>query len=186
MATIKELETQLYNLKQELAKARQESDPEPVKNYTFQTPTGDKKLIDLFGDKTELFVIHNMGESCSYCTHWADTLEPTFGHIAEVAKVVLCTPDDLDQAQKFAKSRNWNYDLVNDIDRTFTRDMGYIQTYMEDGKEVSGVWPGISAFRRETDGSVVRLNHTSFGPTDDFCPTWHLLDLIQESDWQPN
>ncbi len=186
MSTIAELETQIYELKQKLAEARQQNPPEQVHNYQFETLHGVKSLADFFGEHNHLFIIHNMGENCSYCTHWADILDPIFKHIESRAAVALCTPDELTAAQKFAQSRNWTYALVNDNDRGFSREMGYYKTYSEDGQEHSGVWPGISAFRKNSDGSIVRLNHTQFGPLDDFCPTWHLLDLIQTSDWEPS
>lgn len=65
---IRKLEMEIYELKQQLSKLRTEATPEPVADYTFQTATGDATWADLFGDKVHLFLIHNMGESCDYCT----------------------------------------------------------------------------------------------------------------------
>ncbi|MFM9874397.1 MAG: DUF899 family protein [Fimbriimonadaceae bacterium] len=186
MATIPELEKQISDLKTQLKEARKTNPPEPVKNYEFQTTTGNAKLADLFGDKSDLYIIHNMGKSCSYCTHWADVLSPVMNRITNVSAIALCTPDELDTAQKLANARGWNFPLINDIDRSFSKDMGYYRNYEEGGETKSEVWPGVSAFRKNADGSIVRLNHTEFGPGDDFCPTWPLLELIGDPDWQPS
>lgn len=185
MASIQELEKQIADLKSQLKEARKSSPGEPVLNYEFQTNNGSAMLDDLFGDKAELLIIHNMGKSCSYCTHWADVLSPVMNRITNVAAIALCTPDDLETAKKLATARNWNFPLVNDIDRTFTKNMGYYKSYEENGETKYDVWPGISAFRKNPDGSIVRLNHTEFGPGDDFCPTWPLLELIGDPEWEP-
>src|ERR1700731_2466909 len=42
-----------------------EVEPEPVEDYRFRTLEGETVLSELFGDKPELFVIHNMGKGCS-------------------------------------------------------------------------------------------------------------------------
>jgi predicted dithiol-disulfide oxidoreductase (DUF899 family) len=186
MSVIADLEKQIADLKAQLKEARKTNAPEPVKNYDFQTTSGNAQLSDLFGDKNELFIIHNMGKSCSYCTHWADVLSPIMNRITNVSAIALCTPDDLETAQKLASARGWNFPLINDIDRSFSTEMGYYKSYEEDGETKHSVWPGISAFRKNPDGSIVRLNHTEFGPGDDFCPTWPLLELIGDPEWQPS
>ena len=71
MATHQELEA----LHQEIAEKQKQlaamltSDPQPVEDYAFVGP-GDvpRKLSDLFGDKDDLVLIHNMGSRCPYCT----------------------------------------------------------------------------------------------------------------------
>ena len=50
-----------------------------------------------------------------------------------------------------------------------------------------GGWlPGVSVFRKQA-GGIVRVSDTRFGPGDDFCTTYHFLDLIPEGEdgWRP-
>jgi predicted dithiol-disulfide oxidoreductase (DUF899 family) len=45
----------------------------------------------------------------------------------------------------------------------------------------------VSAFHRNDDGTVVRTGKAIFGPGDDFCALWHLLDLLPggPKGWEP-
>lgn len=185
MPTVAELEKQIWDLNEQLQKARKENPPEPIKNYKFSTQSGEISLSDLFGDKDYLYVIHNMGIDCSYCTLWADTLNPMLPWLRTRAEVALCNSDDLETQDKMKSSRNWDFKMIQDPERTFAIEMDYARKGVEDGKEVTYLGPGISAFKKLPDGSIVRLNHTQFGPTDAFCPIWHLWDLIGGTDWEP-
>src|SRR5262249_45707772 len=69
-------------------------EPEAVKDYTFQSAGGGSvRLSELFGDKADLFVIHNMGQSCPYCTLWADGFNGAYAHLSNRAALVLSSPD---------------------------------------------------------------------------------------------
>jgi hypothetical protein len=48
-------------------------------------------------------------------------------------------------------------------------------------------WPGISAFHREPDGTIVRTGKDFFGPGDDYCPPWRMFDLLHggSGNWEP-
>ena len=185
MPTVAELELEIYKLKQELQKARKDKDPESVKNYTFYTQTGETSLLELFKNKEFLFVIHNMGIECSYCTLWADTLNPMLPWINSKAEVALCNSDSLEIQSQMKISRKWNFNMIQDPNRTMALDLGYAQTDSSSGNEETYLHPGISAFKKLPDGSIIRLNHTQFGPGDDFCPIWPLWDLIGGTDWEP-
>ena len=58
---------------------------------------------------------------------------------------------------------------------------------MEYHTEQGGPLPGVSVFRRNEDGSIVRSAHAPFGPGDPFCPVWHFFDLLGNGhgDWAP-
>lgn len=177
---IKELETKIMELKAELNKARQEAEPEKVQDYPFEGPDGSVSLSELFGDKDDLLVVHNMGASCNYCTLWADGFESIYRHIEGRCAFVLASPDAPDEQAKVAKARGWTYRIVSDATSDFTTAMGY--------KPDDSYWPGVSAFHREEDGSIVRTGTAIFGPGDDFCPTWHFFDLLRDGakGWEPS
>jgi predicted dithiol-disulfide oxidoreductase (DUF899 family) len=64
---------QIRELREKMRDVQAAVEPEAVKDYTFQRADGGSvRLSELFGDKADLFVIHNMGQSCPYCTLWAD------------------------------------------------------------------------------------------------------------------
>ncbi len=64
---IERLEEQLKATHRQLAELRRSRPPEPVGEYTLYNP--DKtpvRLSELFGDKNDLILIHNMGQGCPY------------------------------------------------------------------------------------------------------------------------
>ena len=154
-------------------------EPQPVEDYAFSTARGPRRLSELFGSKRDLFIIHNMGSGCPYCTLWADGFSGLYPHLADRAAFVVSSPDPPAMQQRFARRRGWRFPMVSHQGTTFARDMGY--------RARSGGWrPGISAFRRQ-GGGVVRLADAPWSPGDDFCSLWHVLDLLPEgpAGWQP-
>ena len=63
---------QISDLRGKIREVQQSVEPQEVMDYTLATRDGPVRLSQLFGDKASLFVIHNMGASCPYCTLWAD------------------------------------------------------------------------------------------------------------------
>jgi len=152
--------------------------PEPVADYRFATLSGPVLLSELFGDKNELFVIHNMGKGCAYCTLWADGFNGVQHHLRDRAAFVVSSPDSPAAQQEFARSRGWLFPMVSHAGSSFAEDMGY----RREGK----FWPGVSAFRRQ-DGGIVRISDAGLGPDDVFCVVWSFLDLlgVGTDGWRP-
>jgi predicted dithiol-disulfide oxidoreductase (DUF899 family) len=177
---IERLEKELMEAKKRLSDARRRRTPEPVENYPLTRSDGSATTLhDLFGEKDDLIVIHNMGRSCPYCTLWADGLVGLDDHLSNRAGFVVCTPDPPEVQLEFAASRDWPFEMVSGTGGEFIKDMGF----MPEGK----AWPGVSAFHRNDDGTVVRTGKAIFGPGDDFCALWHLLDLLPggPKGWEP-
>jgi len=169
---------QIAELREKLRAAQSTVEPEEVKDYVFRCAGGGiSRLSELFGDKDTLFIIHNMGASCPYCTLWADGFNGVFEHLRDRAAFVLTSPDGPEQQQKFAQGRGWRFPMVSCQGTSFPQDMGYWQ---------DRPLPGVSVFKRDGE-RIVRVADTSFSPGDDFCSVWHLFDLIPEgaSGWQP-
>jgi predicted dithiol-disulfide oxidoreductase (DUF899 family) len=154
-------------------------EPQEVGDYELSTGNGAVRLSELFGDKDYLFVIHNMGAGCPYCTLWADGFNGFVPHIENRAAFVLASPDDPDKQDKFKASRDWRFRMVSYGKSTFAADMGYRGA---DGHH----HPGVSVFRKR-GGKIFRVSDTSFAPGDDFATIWHFFDLIPEgaSGWAP-
>ena len=162
---------QIETLRQEMRALQAEVEPDPVEDYRFRTTDGEVMLSDLFGAKPELFVIHNMGKGCSYCTLWADGFNGVAEHLANRAAFVVSSPDDPETQEAFKASRNRRFRMVSHQGSSFAEDMGY--------RRDQRYWPGVSVFRKTGQG-IVRLSDAGFEPGDDFCPTWHLFDLLPE------
>ena len=173
------LEQQIIALRKQLVEARRQSTP--VGPYSFKT-LDDRAigLTDLFGDMHDLIVIHNMGSSCPYCTLWADGFNGVADHLQDRSAFVLCSPDEPAKAAEFAQQRQWRFPVVCLGQSSFARDMGY-------EPEPGSYWPGVSAFNKRDDGTIVRTGTASFGPGDEFCSAWHLFDLLQDGpdEWSP-
>jgi len=177
---IQELSKAVFEAKDKLRQAIKDLPPEPVEDWILQnTDASPVKLSQLFGDKSELLVVHNMGKHCNYCSLWADGFIGHANHIEERCAFVLCSNDDPQTTAAFAKERGWNYRCISGKDSGFAEAMGY--------RTADGALPGVSAFHKQPDGSIVRTGHAPFGPGDDFCPVWPFMDLIKDgyADWQP-
>jgi len=169
----------ISEIREEMRKVQAEMKPQEVEDYVFQTLEGEKTLSQLFGGKDDLFIVHNMGTSCAYCTLWADGYNGIYPHLADRAAFVVSSPDAPKVQGAFAAKRGWRFPMVSHKGSTFAADMGY-------GNARDGFMPGLSVFQRR-DGRIVRVSDTQLGPGDDFCALWHILDMLPEGpgEWQP-
>jgi predicted dithiol-disulfide oxidoreductase (DUF899 family) len=187
-----ELESRMQEIGEEIRKKQEEMNAlkrqyrqEITEDYTLLNGKGEKvRLGDLFGDKEDLILVHNMGARCVYCTLWADGFIGLYPHLADRASFVVVSPDAPEKQTAFAASRSWPFPMYSDQQMKFSRDMGFLTTH-----EGSDYWlPGTSTFHRDTDGRVTRTAKDFFGPGDSYCGLWHLFDLLDapEKQWQPN
>lgn len=162
---------QIASIRGKMRELQATIEPQPVQDYEFSTLAGPVRLSQLFGDKDDLFVIHNMGISCPGCTLWADGYNGIYNHIRQRAAFAVSSPDTPEVQKKFAEGRGWRFPMVSHAGTSFATDMGY---------GVDGRWrPGISAFQRK-GGKIVRVSDTGLEPGDDFCSLWHMLDMLPE------
>jgi predicted dithiol-disulfide oxidoreductase (DUF899 family) len=169
---------EIAGLRAKMRQAQAASEPQAVQDYELAVPEGKVRLSSLFGDKDTLFVVHNMGASCAYCTLWADGFNGVYDHLRNRAAFVVSSPDAPAKQRDFAARRNWKFPMVSHQGTTFAADMGY--------RRDNGFSPGVSVFKR-TGGKLFRVADTEFAPGDDFCSIWHFFDLIPEgkAGWQP-
>lgn len=180
-ARIAELEEKLQALKKDVSEARRARPPEVVKDWELQDLDGKPvRLSGLFGGHYDLLVIHNMGKRCNYCTLWADGMNGFVRHFDARCGFALCSADPPAIAREHAKARGWTYRVVSGAASEFARAMGFTD-------EKGAPWPGVSAFHKRTDGSIVRTGKAPFGPGDDFCAVWPLFDLFEggAGKWEP-
>ncbi len=186
-AEIESLERELYMEQQEmfekqrrLAELKRGQPRQVVEDHLLAAAGGGTvRLSELFGDKDDLIVIHNMGRGCTYCTLWADGFNGSVDHLENRAAFVVVSPDAPEVQQEFAASRGWRFRMLSNQGSGFTEAMGY-------GKP--GAWqPGVTTFRRREDGAVERVATSPLGPGDPFCATWHLFGLLAggAGGWEP-
>jgi predicted dithiol-disulfide oxidoreductase (DUF899 family)/AraC-like DNA-binding protein len=178
------LQNEVDLAKQRLAEARRRRPKETVTDYVLKSADGgDVRLSELFGDKDDLILVHNMGTGCTHCTMWADGFTGLVPHLQDRAAFVVCSPDKPEVQKRFAEKRNWNFRMVSAHDTSFLRDMGF----WEETGPFPGPWPGVSTFHRDPDGTMYRVAKTHFNPSDDFCAVWPFLDMLEEGSngWEP-
>jgi predicted dithiol-disulfide oxidoreductase (DUF899 family) len=178
------LEKEIYEKQQKLNALRRQAPATPVGNPTLKGRGGsDVRLGDLFGSRSDLIVIHNMGSRCAYCTLWADGFNGMVPHFENRAALAVVSPDPPETQEDFANRRGWRFRMLSDTDASFATEMGFAE--MRDGKR--HFLPGFSTFRRQDDGTIRRVAHAAFGPGDPYCGIWHMFDLLDggAGDWSP-
>jgi predicted dithiol-disulfide oxidoreductase (DUF899 family) len=179
-AEIEQIEQQITELYQRLATARRQIPSALIPDYELTDWSGNKVAIsELFGDKDELIVVHNMGKGCSYCTLWADGFVGITKHLEDRAAFVLTSPDDPETQRKFARDRGWTFRMLSTKDTTFKHDLGF-------EPKPKLYQPGVSVIRKLPNGDLQHVSKTNLGPGDPFCAVWHFFDLLpSEKDWHP-
>ena len=151
---------------------------EQVDDYELLGSKNQKiNLSGLFGKKKDLIVVHNMGNSCPYCTMWADGFNGLLSHLEDRAVFVVSSPDETATQQEFARSRGWKFQMVSTRGTSFAKDMGFEKDGMPQ--------PGISVFYKDGD-KIIRVGRDNFGPGDSYCPTFPMFDLLKDgtNNWQ--
>ena len=162
------IERRIGELTAELNALRQASAGAPTPNYDFETLAGRTTLGDLFGEREQLLVIHNMGQGCRYCTLWADGFNGLLPHLESVLAVVLASKDPPETQRRFAASRGWRFRMVSHGGGAYIREQGVF------GEAEN--YPGAVLYERQED-RILRKNACVFGPGDLYCAVWPLLGL---------
>jgi predicted dithiol-disulfide oxidoreductase (DUF899 family) len=179
---LNEYRGRIAELRAEMKEIQAAIEPEEVEDYEFSTVDGPVRLSALFGGKEDLIVVHNMGAPCVYCTLWADEINGITDHLENRVALVVSSPDTPEAQEIFRNSRGWKFKMVSHAGNDFAGDMGY---YTTEG-EHPGWQPGVSVFRKQ-GAKITRVSDAAFGPGDDFCGLWHLLDLMPQgpNGWAP-
>ena len=132
----------------------------------------------MFGNKETLFVIHNMGQDCRYCTLWGDGLNPFVNHLESTFAVAMVSKDSPELQRTFANSRGWRFSMASHGGGDYITE----QSVMEGQNN----FPGIVCYVRKGN-EVFRKNSSVFGPSDQFCSIWSVVSLagFDEESWVP-
>ncbi|HEX9745458.1 MAG TPA: DUF899 family protein [bacterium] len=152
-----------------------------VSDYELKDTDGNSiKLSELFGDKDDLILVHNMGKSCPYCTLWADGFIGFTKHLENRAAFVLTSPDEPSVMKEFTEGRGWNFKCYSAHGTDFVKDMGF-------EPEPGMYQPGFSTFKKDKDGKLRRIAFSYFGPGDLYASVWHFFNLLENGadNWHP-
>jgi predicted dithiol-disulfide oxidoreductase (DUF899 family) len=176
-----ELHQQINDLRKELNGVFKEMAQMDVPDCALlRADASSVQLSQLFAESDELLLIHNMGKSCVYCTLWADGINGIWHHLANRCAFAFITPDEPAVTTEFANSRGWTMPTVCYADSGLAESLGF-------RADDASYMPGLSTFKKNADGSITRTAMSFFGPGDDFCALWHMLDLLPNgtNDWAP-
>lgn len=172
---LRKLSEEIAELRKKYIKISAKQAKMDVTDYVLKDTEGkDVMLSEMFGDKDNLILVHNMGKACSYCTLWADGFSGEAYYIEKKAAFVLVSPDTPEVQKEFAASRGWKFRTYSAAGTTFIADMGYYT-------EAEGYWPGVSVFHKDAEGKITRVSKDYFGPGDFYSAPWHFFDLLPES-----
>ncbi len=169
---IETLEMQRYEITRQLVSLRKKSKGQEVPNYSFKSTGGETTLLELFGGRKFLFVIHNMGQGCRYCTLWADGLNGFLPHLEDEFAVALVSRDKPELQRRMANDRGWRFQLASHGGGRYIRE----QTVVPGQKNM----PGLVCYQRQGK-TVLRKNAVTFGPGDAYCSFWDILALAGKS-----
>jgi len=180
---VRQLQQELFEKQQSLAELKRHMPLKPVPDYELLTLTGPVNLSELFGDKEDLLVIHNMGKDCPYCTLWADGFIGLHPHLLNRCAFVLVSPDPPEIQAEFAQSRNWPFQMASAINSDFIKEMGFASA----NKGEIQYMPGFSTFNRTNNGKISLVGQDFFGPGDVYNAVWHFFDLLRDGpkEWEP-
>lgn len=165
------------------------------KDYRFQTADGEKTLGDLFGDKTQMIVIHFMmgpdwEEGCTCCSFWADTYSGIQVHLANRdAAFVSVANTSLEKIDGYRRRMGWTFGWASSLGSDFNRDFNVTFTPEElsGGTTVynyasrgfpSTEAPGISIFHKPDPDTIVHTYSTYGRGLDMMNGAYQLMDLL--------
>lgn len=172
------LERQIFELTAQLNELRKAAPRAEVPNYDFATQSGATTLLEMFGDRERLMLIHNMGQGCRYCTLWGDGFNGLVDHLESVMALVLVSKDEPELQREFASSRGWRFRLASHGGADYIKEQSV--------REGAANMPGAVVYEREGD-MIFRKSSCVFGPGDLYCSMWNLLGLagLSEAEWTP-
>ena len=164
------------------------------KEYVFDTPTGKRKLAELFGGKSQLVVYHFMfgpgwEQGCPSCSYLADHFDGTVVHLAHRDTTLLVVSRaPLAQIEAFQKRMGWRFPWVSSYGNDFNHD--YHVSFSKEEQQAGKVYynyelttfpseegPGASVFYKDKTGDVFHTYSTYGRGLDILLGTYNFLDM---------
>ena len=174
------LEKQIAALKKKLGREYKKAKPVQIDDYEVIAGGVKKRLSELFGEHSEMLLIHNMGLDCAYCTLWADGFNGFAAYYKKRCALVLENDESPAALTQFASKRGWKFPVVSSEGSSLKVDLGF--------KVKDSYAPGISSLKKDKKGRIFQVNATILGPGDNFCSIFDLLSLLPKGvgEFAPN
>jgi predicted dithiol-disulfide oxidoreductase (DUF899 family) len=165
------------------------------KEYVFDTPTGKKKLGDLFEGRSQLIVYHFMlgpdwKEGCVGCSFLVDHVGGVLMHLEQHdVKFTAVSRAPLAEIEAFKKRMGWNFSWVSSNGSDFNYDyhVSFTPEELESGKiyynfesrDAQGgpEQAGISVFYKDENGNIFHTYSTYGRGGENFLTTYNYLDV---------
>ena len=188
-------ERSLTHLRDQVAAERRELPWVRVEqDYVFDTPSGPRRLADLFEGRSQLVVQHFMlgpgwKEGCPSCSYMADHTDGMTLHLAarDIAFVAISRAP-LAEIERFKRRMGWRFTWVSSHGTRFNFDYGV--SFTEEDKARDSVtynyakqrweWdelPGISVFAKDASGAVFHTYSTYRRGVEAMMGAYSLIDL---------
>ena len=188
-------ERSLTHLRDQVAAERRELPWVRVEDdYAFDTPSGPRRLGDLFDGRSQLVVQHFMlgpgwKEGCPSCSYMADHTDGMTLHLAaRDITFVAVSRAPLAEIERFKRRMGWRFTWVSSHGTDFNFDYGV--SFTEEDKARDSVtynyakqpweWdelPGISVFVKDASGAVFHTYSTYRRGVEAMMGTYSLIDL---------
>lgn len=164
------------------------------KQYTFDSPTGKKSLVDLFGTRSQLVVYHFMfdptwSQGCMSCSFVAEHYDRLVVHLAHRdISFVTVSKAPTEKLEAFRKRMGWSFpwvsgagnDFGSDFNVSFTDEelLSGTRTYNFVNK-AEGIreLPGVSVFYKDEQGQVFHTYSQFARGLDDFLTAYRYIDI---------
>jgi predicted dithiol-disulfide oxidoreductase (DUF899 family) len=164
-------------------------------DYVFDTPTGRKRLADLFAGRSQLIVYHFMfgpdwKAGCPGCSFLADHLDGALPHLEHHdVTLVVASRAPLDKIDAYKARMGWRFPWVSSIGSDFNFDFNvsftpeqlalgqvvYNFTEIESARAHDEL-PGLSAFYRDGGGHVFHTYSSYARGPEELVGTLMILD----------
>jgi predicted dithiol-disulfide oxidoreductase (DUF899 family) len=161
------------------------------KDYVFEGPEGEARLLDLFEGRRQLIVYHfmfgpNQDVGCDGCSMVVDQI----GHLAHLhardTSFALVSRAPIAKIERYRKRMGWKIPWYSSFGSDFNVDFGVSPETPRPTEYQDGESFGLSVFLREGD-AIFRTYFTSLRGVEALGSVWTFLDLTplgRQEDWE--
>jgi predicted dithiol-disulfide oxidoreductase (DUF899 family) len=161
------------------------------KDYVFEGPDGQARLLDMFDGRRQLIVYHFMfgplqDAGCDGCSMFVDQI----GHLAHLhardTSLALVSRAPLAKIQAYRERMGWAIPWFSSFSSDFNVDFGLSPETPQEGAYQDGETFGLSVFLRDGD-RVFRTYFTNRRGVEALGSVWTFLDLTplgRQEEWE--
>ena len=165
------------------------------KSYLFDTPKGQKTLVELFDGRSQLVMHHFMfapewEAGCKSCSFWAESFDRVPIHLAHRDVTFLAVSRaPLEKLQAYARRFGWSFPWVSSAPSDFNFDfnVSFRPEELRSGRAVYNYgplqygesdMPGVSVFAKDGSGAVFHTYSAFARGIDALNVAYQYLDLV--------